>query len=304
MLRDDKAAVCHVHRQRRNRPRAQRQQNISLTQAQPQPTQQTNKQRNSKTHLELASPYTRPPSHELCTIQNPTWRHVFFTAQNRPYSKKKKKKKSKLSCKNYYSHPPTVSPTCQNPVSHPEPKTNHTTRQQAPMCPQTTSPPSPERRSSTSSTCSSSSSSTIPGDPPRKPRPWTWRCTRCKMVYQISATVRCLECGNRVGKRNRRGVRNRHAEAENLFLFDYIGWIDQRAWARKMRKAAQQGTPDDGTKETEETRGGVKRTSRTFEEDSPRAGHNCFLECAYPRYCYAIGKRSRDRPRKRRRGGN
>ncbi|KHN94774.1 uncharacterized protein MAM_07370 [Metarhizium album ARSEF 1941] len=135
-------------------------------------------------------------------------------------------------------------------------------------------PPSMTSNFSESSSSSSSSSPAMSFEmrPFRLPT-WSWRCPRCAFSYRVSATVRCLECGQRLG---RRLVRRTTTDGAVLQLqdatddFDIDGWAAQRNWARTTREIAA---------EAQVGRGEAL-------DRPPRPRPSCYLDCAHPGECY------------------
>ncbi|KAK4159729.1 hypothetical protein QBC43DRAFT_182384, partial [Cladorrhinum sp. PSN259] len=84
--------------------------------------------------------------------------------------------------------------------------------------------------------------------PPPPTYPWSWRCHKCRNVYRLSATRRCLECGHTfcikiqggdgssLPKNNTRGrVTKRSSKRDHRTCsaeFDYLGW---QAWGTYRR---------------------------------------------------------------------
>lgn len=122
--------------------------------------------------------------------------------------------------------------------------------------------------------------------PPTEPLPWLWQCHRCKRVYQLGVTRRCLDdghlfcAGSTVVKRSKKNnykkvVRHQACASE----FDYQGW---KAWGVWRGEVKEQVRAAEALVRVEE---GVWFKGLFGKNGKGKGGKDCWNECHYPSEC-------------------
>ncbi|KAF2173606.1 hypothetical protein M409DRAFT_15884 [Zasmidium cellare ATCC 36951] len=122
--------------------------------------------------------------------------------------------------------------------------------------------------------------------PPTEPLPWLWQCHRCKRVYQLGVTRRCLDdghlfcAGSTVVKRSKKNsykkvVRHQACASE----FDYQGW---KAWGVWRGEVKEQVRAAEALIRVEE---GVWFKGLFGKNGKGKGGKDCWNECHYPSEC-------------------
>lgn len=123
-------------------------------------------------------------------------------------------------------------------------------------------------------------------EPPPQPKPWSWRCSRCRILYRLGATTRCLHCGHRIGRpyTTIRGRIRKTVACE--YYFDYTGWRDHMDWGRFVREVRAEQEQQREQRGRADTNGDVSTSESSKEvRVCVRDGHDCFWDCDYPSQC-------------------
>ncbi|KAK4497951.1 hypothetical protein PRZ48_010607 [Zasmidium cellare] len=146
-----------------------------------------------------------------------------------------------------------------------------------------TPPASPPKTFTKSTTHTHLKASTDLLPPPADPLPWLWQCHRCKRVYQLGVTRRCLDdghffcAGSTVVKRSKKNnykkvVRHQACASE----FDYQGWKGWGVWRNEIQAQVKAAEALVRVEEGVWFKGLFGKGKQ---------GKDCWNECHYPSEC-------------------
>ncbi|KAK3372982.1 hypothetical protein B0T24DRAFT_666327 [Lasiosphaeria ovina] len=126
--------------------------------------------------------------------------------------------------------------------------------------------------------------------PPEEPCPWLWRCHRCRILYRMSCTRRCLECshefcrasGSSSGVKTKKRCRSSAGPCRSEF--DYTAWAAWGAFRRTTAIAAAAATSDSTAKAPPKTSSSSSSSAETGRKRR-RVGISSAME-AYAKFEY------------------